>query len=338
MSPTPKVSANHGKPGLGGNRATFEAARRAIVENRKATLAIVLDVEGSTYVGVGAIALFVEQVQVGWLSGGCLEPEIARRAESVATSGEIDWIELDTRDDEALFGGSALGCRGRLRLALLPIHSMQGCLSLLHAWQSQQGALHVSIAPSGDVACRIAELSANWSLPGSGCPWEAESGSNPSPWDLEIDAPPSIVVFGTGPEAPLLLPLLRSMGWMTTAVEQRSRWIESGAFADQLHEETAKQVWSGTAGDTHHAALVMQHNFELDLEALLALSENPPPFIGLLGPRQRQQDLFRLLPDSAKEVLTPRLHSPVGLDLGGRGPEAIALSIAAELQTFLHRR
>jgi xanthine dehydrogenase accessory factor len=30
------------------------------------------------------------------------------------------------------------------------------------------------------------------------------------------------------------------------------------------------------------------------------------------------------------------LHAPVGLDLGGRSPQAIALSIVAEILAFLH--
>ena len=80
----------------------------------------------------------------------------------------------------------------------------------------------------------------------------------------------------------------------------------------------------------------MHHNFELDLEALLALSAKPPPFIGLLGPRRRREDLFRLLPEASRERLRPTLQSPVGIDLGGRGPEAIALSIAAQLQSKWH--
>jgi xanthine dehydrogenase accessory factor len=47
---------------------------------------------------------------------------------------------------------------------------------------------------------------------------------------------------------------------------------------------------------------------------------------------RRREDLFRVLPLAAREALLPRLRSPVGLKLGGQGPEAIALSIAAQLQ------
>ena len=80
----------------------------------------------------------------------------------------------------------------------------------------------------------------------------------------------------------------------------------------------------------------MHHNFERDRDTLEALAGSTIPFIGLLGPRRRRDDLFRLLSADQAESLQPRLHSPVGLDLGGRGAEAIALSIAAQLQMLRH--
>jgi xanthine dehydrogenase accessory factor len=82
------------------------------------------------------------------------------------------------------------------------------------------------------------------------------------------------------------------------------------------------------------AALVMYHNFELDREPLAALASSDIGFVGLLGPKRRRGDLFAVLPADARVALLPRLHSPVGLDLGGRGPATIALNIAAQLHTI----
>jgi xanthine dehydrogenase accessory factor len=89
-------------------------------------------------------------------------------------------------------------------------------------------------------------------------------------------------------------------------------------------------------GPLPDAVLVMHHNFELDREALEALAATSVPFIGLLGPRRRRDDLFKLLTPEARAALSPRLRSPIGLALGGPGPEAIALSIAAQLQAWRH--
>jgi xanthine dehydrogenase accessory factor len=126
--------------------------------------------------------------------------------------------------------------------------------------------------------------------------------------------------------------LLRSLGWMTTLVERRARWLAHARHADAFLETTAQAMMSQSDPQAFDAALVMNHNFELDREALLAVAASAIPFLGLLGPARRREDLFRVLPSATRQSLMPRLHSPVGLKLGGQGPEAIALSIAAQLQ------
>jgi xanthine dehydrogenase accessory factor len=52
--------------------------------------------------------------------------------------------------------------------------------------------------------------------------------------------------------------------------------------------------------------------------------------VGLLGPAARREKLLDDLGDAA-HGLRPRLRAPVGLDIGGRTPEAIALSIIGEV-------
>ncbi|MEE7548474.1 XdhC family protein, partial [Xanthomonas sp. Kuri4-1] len=103
-------------------RHSIEASLRACRPGEASTLALVMATEGSTYSQPGAMAWFgPDAAQVGWLSGGCLEDEIAGHAAEAARSGRVGWLEVDTRDDESLLSGSAVGCRGRLCLALLPV-------------------------------------------------------------------------------------------------------------------------------------------------------------------------------------------------------------------------
>ena len=203
----------------GGVRAVLEAAARAGAD---ATLALVVETEGSTYVRPGAVALFGADggaEQVGWLSGGCLEPEIARHAAEAAAKGRIEWLDIDTRDDEDLFAGSAVGCRGRLHLALLPLAAMPGWQALLPAWREGAGALRWDIDTDGAVACTVADTSRHWRLATS----QREDPEHRA-WQRELPSPPAVLVFGAGPETPTLVPWLRRMGWMTTVVERRPRW------------------------------------------------------------------------------------------------------------------
>ena len=325
-------------PASGANRGVIEAAHSAVRDRIPATLALVVDTSGSTYVRRGAIALFAaDSLQVGWLSGGCLEVEIGRRADHAAANACIEWMEIDTRDDEDLFAGSAVGCRGRLRLVLLPLLAMPGWQDLAEAWISAAGPLRISVSATGAVRCRIADKAAAWTLPSAFAGWREDDPATTT-WAAELPAPPAVLIFGAGPETALLVPLLRALGWMTSLVESRPRWTINAGLADRTLTARPEPAMAMIKSDAFAAALIMQHNFEMDREALQALATGSIPFIGLLGPVRRRDDLFRLLSVASRDTLLPRLHAPVGLDLGGHGPEAIALSIAAQLQAFMHRR
>jgi xanthine dehydrogenase accessory factor len=299
-----------------------------------ACLALVLETDGSTYVGVGGMAIFgAAPAQVGWLSGGCLEAEIAQRAAQAASTQRLGWLQIDTRDDEDLFSGSALGCRGRLRLALLPLRSLPTLPEVISAWWHGREALTVAIAPDGRIALQLGALRDERTLAVDVCEWHVAGTGG---WSLRFDPPPRVAIFGAGPETPLLLPLLRSLGWHTHLVEARERWRAATVLADSSSSQSPEHALALPQVQGAHAVLVMHHHFERDREALAALAGSAIGFVGLLGPVRRREDLFRVLPAAARTALEPRLHSPVGLRLGGRGAEAIALSIAAELQSWRH--
>jgi xanthine dehydrogenase accessory factor len=318
----------------GGARAVVEDALAARRADEPCTLALVADTEGSTYVGRGALALFgPEGRRTGWLSGGCLEPELESRARAVAESGTPEWIELDTRDDAQMFSGTALGCRGVLRLVLLPLRALDGFDALATRWLAGEGALAWRTRATGEVECRVAQQARTWHLAGTASAWAAQV---PDGYVFEQRPPPHVLVCGAGPEAPVLLPLLHRLGSRTTVVEARPRWRTNAAFGDR-HVALPPASGIARAAAAHcDAALVVHHGFELDGEALEALAATSIGYIGLLGPVRRRDELLRILPAAARAGIEPRLRSPIGMRLGGHGPEAIALSIAAQLQSCLH--
>ena len=325
-------SSGQGLPAVAGNAIrVFEAALRVVRSGEPTVLALVLETEGSTYAGAGAMALFGDGTHVGWLSGGCLEPGIERRAMETAASGAIGWLEIDTRDDASLLSGSAVGCRGRLRIALLPLHCLPGIDAVLAAWLDGQQQADLSTATDGRVeAATSSALHRHWQLQSMPVEWNSPRQR----WSLSILRPPEVLVLGAGPETPALLPLLRELGWRVHVAERRARWRDNVLPESAVIDASPAQSLSRASHVD--AALVMHHHFELDREALVALAASAIPFIGLLGPSRRQEDLFKLLTPAQRAALQPRLRSPIGIDLGGRGPETIALSIAAQLQAWRH--
>jgi len=86
-----------------------------------AVLGIVVVTEGSTYQKPGALVLLdARGLRHGVISGGCLEPELELRAREVFIGARATVVEFDTRSDEDLVFGSGTGCRGRVKLLLLP--------------------------------------------------------------------------------------------------------------------------------------------------------------------------------------------------------------------------
>ena len=310
-------------------RHLLEASARASDDGDGSALAVVMATEGSTYVRAGAMAMLAaDDRQLGWLSGGCLEPEIARRARHVVATGQLDAMEIDTRDDEDLLAGSAVGCRGRLRLALLPLDRLPGWSQVVRAWWQGAGALALRLHANGEVHAQAGDVFHRWQLP-------ATQAVADSVGEVTVPPPARVAIFGAGPESPALLAWLRQLGWHVSVVERRTRWTGATDAADAWLPLSPEQAMRALHPPPD-AALVMHHHFEHDREALMVLAEVDIAFIGLLGPARRREDLLKVIPVHMHAALSARLRSPVGLKLGGHGPEAIALSIAAQLQAWRH--
>ena len=308
----------------------LESAVHACRHDVPATLAVVLETEGSTYARSGTAVLFSNEIHVGWLSGGCLEPVIDRQATRAWTMQRMGWMEIDTRDDAALFSASAVGCRGRQRVVLLPLAALPGVDAVFDAWLQGAGPLQLALDAGGGVQLSCGERHSGHQLHADALPWPGRQTF----WSLRWPPPPRAVLLGGGPETGPLVPTLTGLGWQLRVIDPRPAW-RSRCVVDV--EDTGMAVVLAGGPPRLDAALVMHHNFELDLQALQLLAASSIPFIGLLGPKRRREDLFALLPAATRKALAGRLRSPIGLDLGGRGPDAIALSIAAELQAWLHR-
>lgn len=154
---------------------------------------------------------------------------------------------------------------------------------------------------------------------------------------LPLSLPPRLLLLGAGPDAVPVVELAARLNWKVTLVDHRA------AYALAEHFPSAERVVRTQPGqwpvevDTASvsAAVVMSHHLPSDLEYLRALARTQIPYIGLLGPVARRE---RLLADlgSDGDSLRSRLHAPVGLALGGRAPESVALAIVAQIHAFLH--
>ncbi len=302
----------------------------ALVEGARqdrGVLGLVIGTEGSTYAKAGALLSLGNATRLGWVSGGCLEPTLEAEALRIETEHAGLILELDTRDDMDLMFGTRMGCRGLLQLALLPMAMLDGIAELLSAWQDDDTPLFLG-GDGSSFSAAIGHIEKRWDID-----WQLGEGVEiASRWQVVIAPSPRVLVLGAGPETGSLLRCLRELGARVDIVESRPRWMEVAHGADRLIEATPESTLAGATAPMYSAVLVMNHDFERDRASLAALAETTHPWIGLLGPPRRRDDLLGLMSPVERDSILPRLHAPVGIDLGGRGPEAIALSIAAQLQ------
>ena len=146
--------------------------------------------------------------------------------------------------------------------------------------------------------------------------------------------PPHLVVVGAVHIAIPLVSIARVMGFDTTVIDARGAFATDERFP---HTDVLVEAWpdEGLADINLHpgvAAVILAHDEKFEDPALEALLDSEVGYIGAIGSRKTSQDrLVRLKGRGFTDDQLERIHGPVGLNLGGRSPEEIALSIMAEI-------
>lgn len=315
---TDRFSTHH--RGILAELTHLTAAREAF------TLCVVVHCTGSTYRKAGALAVVkADGERRGVISGGCLEPDLEAAARAALTEERARLVRFDTRSDDDLVFGSGSGCRGLIEVLMLPMTADRShplCAALLAADRSHE-TLTAAFLTNGPGLGEVV----------LGPPVDATPGTYAV---VSFPPAPRILLIGAGPEAPALNAIAGELGWRITVSDHRAALLERHASgAERTHCARPAATLAAFAGERFDACIVMTHSATNDREALAALAQRGEPFVGLLGPPLRRDELLAELDPKDRDALAPRLHAPVGIKLGGYGPEMLALSICAELQRFL---
>lgn len=145
-----------------------------------------------------------------------------------------------------------------------------------------------------------------------------------------ITPPPHLMILGDGPDALPLIELAKFQGWRTTVAGYRAATKLPADTTIHLtdHHEANLEI------DPVAAVVVMTHDLLRDARLLRRLADVPPRYVGVLGPMHRTHRLLAAASTDAA-AFAGRLFAPIGLDLGGEGPQRVALSIIAEIAAVL---
>lgn len=325
-------------------------------EGNRGVLFTLLDVRGSSYRQPGA-RLFAATggATAGTLSGGCLEADLLRRAEWYVRDG-AGIHGFSTAFDDTAEIPYGLGCGGEVDVLSEPAHAEEAT-ALLDAIAATLAGEHrtiVTVLPhasqtlqrfimdaAGDVLFASESLETEDLVPLRRSALRSQHATIQQVAQVRIfvellEPVQRLVIFGAGEDARPLATMAHTMGWRVAVVDTRTHRVTADRFP--LAEERV------VAPDATHVreddvVMVMTHSYEQDRSIIAHLLRNRPRFVGLLGARHRSALLLKEAADLAGVTFTAAVeavHSPVGLHLGGEGPEAIALAVVAEMQAVLH--
>jgi xanthine/CO dehydrogenase XdhC/CoxF family maturation factor len=144
-------------------------------------------------------------------------------------------------------------------------------------------------------------------------------------------------VCGAGPDAVPLVAAAKCLGWHVRLMDHRPTLIEAERWppAERTVVSSLEGIAEAVASVDCDAAVIMNHRYERDLEYLAAWVATAVPYIGMLGPRQRTEQMLAALESRGvgmDESTRQRIRAPVGLDIGAETPEEVALAIVGEIQ------
>ena len=343
------------------------------LQDRSAVMVTVVRVAGSTYRRPGARMLIAgDGEMVGTVSGGCLEADIATHAQSVLENNQPALLTYDTMSDDNTVWGLGTGCNGIMEVRLEPISHLCNEWDYLAFFQSIQSGYqpgyfltllsaegecpfalgaHLALYPDGRAVGQLSTpeilqwIKQPLSIPGNKTYRHLEYKGSKFRAELlleRMEPPPELVLFGAGQDAEPVVELARFLGWRVVVVDHRPLYARKERFPEgtQVFLEDYSAFLTNRPIQPENPVIVMTHHFLHDLSILKYLVQQPPVYVGVLGPRRRTQQLLQQLKIDREwhPQFPERLFSPVGLDIGSESPEEIALAIVSEIQAVLSGR
>ena len=294
-------------------------ARDWLAQGHAVWLVTVLETWGSAPRPPGALlALRDDGPVVGSVSGGCVEDDLidrVRHGERVAAPALVSYGV--TREEAARFG---LPCGGTLRLVQEPLRDPAWITEILSRCTRHELVARTLDLATGAVAVEPAARGERFSFDGQ----RMRTLFGPR-WRL--------VVIGAGQLSRVLAPMALALDFEVICCDPREEYhvtwdVPGTGFSREMPDDLVQRLQL----DAHSALVALTHDPKLDDLALMEALKSAAFYVGALGSRAntaRRKERLALFDLSPEEI--GRLHGPVGLDLGGRTPAEIAVSIVAEI-------
>jgi xanthine dehydrogenase accessory factor len=300
-----------------------------------AVLATVIETWGSAPRAVGAqMVVSGDGDMEGSVSGGCVEGAVVLEAMEAVGSGKSQVLEFGVSDDEAFAVG--LACGGRIKVLLEPVGGSMPLTLLEDLVAARAARRPVAYVADLDRDARGIEGLEAWAdrfrMDRSGM---TEDGRF-----VHIHNPPlRMVVVGAVHIAQALVPMAAMAGYDVSVIDPRPAFGATARFPGvTIVEDWPDEALDDLGLDPRTAVVTLTHDPKLDDPAIRRALASDVFYLGCLGSsRTHAKRVARLAEAGFSLAQIARIHAPVGLDIGARGPAEIAVSVLAEVTQRLRK-
>lgn len=283
----------------------------AALEYPDPVLAIITGITGPSYRPLGEIMAFCGDRQVGSLSSGCIETDLAIQAQQALADGPrvvrygegSPWFDLQ------------LPCGGGLEITLIPRPCPQLLANIARA-RAKRRYIGLCITPNLDLLrCE-----------------PQPAGATANGFHILLVPPPRFLIFGQGPEAIVFAGLVRASGYSHLLLSPDATTITRaealGASARPLHWPALP---TDLKIDDRTAVVLFFHDHDWEPPILARALDSPAFYIGAQGSQRARDKRLERLRDAGVSAGFDRLHGPIGLIKSTRDARTLAVSVLAEI-------
>ncbi len=149
-----------------------------------------------------------------------------------------------------------------------------------------------------------------------------------------IRQPEKLIIFGAGHITRALAPLMRSVGFRVTVVDDNPEMLGEDRFAEmeELISEDMESYAERLSPEDSTYIVLITRGFSTDRDILERVIGKDFRYVGMIGSRKKIGTIKEaLISKGIEKGHFSKLYAPIGLDIGAETPEEIALSIAAEI-------
>lgn len=318
-------------------------------DDQQIYVATVTETWGSSPRRAGAKMAFRPDLSlIGSVSGGCIESAVIEEGLALAPHIMAKHLSYGVSDDMAWNVG--LSCGGQIQVYVEPLD--QEWWQILTKRYARREISYVVSVVSGDRIGQKVIFSDNFMLLYTSHDLDsaqievltqaARESSEPRQITQDdvvlfvdiLQPPPHLIIVGGNHVALPLSAIAKTLGYSVFLIDPRRAFASKSRFGevDAIHHTYPDKALPQIGIDEQTYIVVLTHDPKIDDPALIATLNSNAAYIGVLSSRKtHEQRKARLEQAGVPPEQLKRLHVPIGLSIGSKSPEEIAVSIMAEI-------